>query len=138
MIKKKKILSRSENMSRIKSNNTSIEKMLGKAMWSAGLRYRKQCKDIYGRPDFCFKGKKIAIFCDSEFWHGKKFIEGEKFKTNQDFWETKIKRNIERDLQVNEYLKQNRWTVLRFWGKDIQKNLDSCIQTVLNHVNNIV
>ncbi|MDP3291323.1 MAG: very short patch repair endonuclease [Sulfuricurvum sp.] len=135
MKKRKAVISRSENMSRIKSNNTSIEKMLGKAMWSASLRYRKQCKDIFGKPDFCFKGKKIAIFCDSEFWHGKKFLEGEKFKTNTDFWETKIKRNIERDKQVNKVLQTEGWCVIRFWGRDIQKNIDNCLAIIFEKFN---
>lgn len=124
-------ITRSENMSRIKSSNTSIEKKLGQTMWKAGLRYRKQCKDIFGKPDFCFKGKRIAIFCDSEFWHGKKFLEGEKFKTNTDFWESKIKRNIERDKQVNNVLQTEGWHVIRFWGSDIQKNIDTCLVIIL-------
>lgn len=120
-MKTKKRLTRSENMSRIRSKNTSIEILLGKSMWALGLRYRKNDKSVFGKPDFVFKRKKIAVFCDSEFWHGKKFIEGEKFKTNVDFWEAKIKRNIERDIEVNEYLRNHGWTVLRFWGKDILK-----------------
>ena len=80
-------MTRSENMRRIKAKDTKIERILAKAMWKEGLRYRKNCKDVFGKPDFCFKSKKIAIFCDSEFWHGKKFLEGERFKTNTDFWE---------------------------------------------------
>ncbi|MDQ1341034.1 MAG: mismatch endonuclease, patch repair protein, partial [Campylobacterota bacterium] len=76
MIKKYKPMSRSENMSRIKSKDTSIEIKLRKELFKKGFRYRKNCKDIYGKPDICFKGKKIAIFCDSEFWHGKNFYNG--------------------------------------------------------------
>ena len=72
----------SNTAKKIKSKNTSIERLLGKAMWAAHLRYRKHCKDIFGNPDFCFRKKKIAIFCDSEFWHGKKYHNGEKFKKN--------------------------------------------------------
>ena len=117
----------SKTAKKIKSKNTKIEILLGKAMWDKGLRYRKQCKDIFGKPDFCFKNKKIAIFCDSEFWHGKKFLEGEKFRTNLDFWEAKIKRNIERDKEVNKRLKEEGWNVLRFWGKEIEKNTNMCL-----------
>lgn len=116
---------------KIKSKNTKIEQILAKEMWSCGLRYRKNCKDVFGKPDFCFKGKKIAIFCDSEFWHGKKFLEGEKFKTNADFWEKKILKNIKRDKIVNSKLKNGGWIVLRFWGKDIEKNLDICIEKII-------
>lgn len=127
----KKPMTRSENMARIKSKNTSIEKLLAKAMWSVGLRYHKHCKQVFGNPDFCFKGKKIAIFCDSEFWHGKKFLEGEMFKSNSDFWEKKIRRNIERDNEVTEYLEKSGWTVIRFWGKDIQKSTDNCVNIII-------
>jgi len=133
-MKKKQPMTRSENMSRIKSKNTSIEQILGKAMWSAGLRYRKQCKDIYGRPDFCFRNKKLVIFCDSDFWHGKKFLEGEKFKTNTDFWESKIKRNIERDKEVNEYLRESGWTIIRLWEKQIKKDTDGCVKLIFNQI----
>ena len=124
----------SKTAKKIKNKNTKIERLLAKAMWNAGLKYRKNCKDVFGKPDFCFKGKKIAIFCDSEFWHGKKFLEGERFKTNSDFWEEKIKRNIERDKKVNERLKSEGWTVLRFWGKDIEKNTQKCVNEIIRYV----
>ena len=124
-------MSRSEIMAKIKSKDTSIELMLRKALWSKGLRYRKNCKDIFGKPDICFKRKKIAIFCDSAFWHGKKFLEGEKFKTNSEFWEKKILRNIERDKEVNQRLIKEGWTVLRFWDNEIKKNLGECVSKIL-------
>jgi DNA mismatch endonuclease (patch repair protein) len=116
---------------KIRSSGSKIEKTLAKAMWSQGLRYRKQCKDIIGKPDFCFKGLKIAIFCDSDFWHGKKYLKGQKFKTNIDYWEEKIHRNMERDKEVNKALLSQGWIVLRFWEKEINKNLDSCIAKIL-------
>ena len=130
MKKQKKPMSRSENMRRIKSKDTSIELILRKALWKKGYRYRKNCKDIFGKPDICFKGKRLLIFCDSAFWHGKKFLEGEKFKTNKDFWEQKILRNIERDKEVNEKLQEEGWTVLRFWDNEIKKNLNDCVQKI--------
>lgn len=129
---KKSPLSSSQRMSRIKSKNTTIEKKLAKAMWAAGLRYRKNVRTIYGAPDFIFKSKKIAIFCDSEFWHGKKILEGEIFKKNTDFWETKIRRNIQRDIEVNEKLKADGWSVIRFWGKEIENELSTCISKVIS------
>jgi DNA mismatch endonuclease (patch repair protein) len=121
----------SKTAKKIKSKNTKIEIFLGKAMWARGLRYRKNCKDVFGKPDFCFKGKKIAIFCDSEFWHGKKLLEGEQFKTNKEFWEAKIKRNIERDIEVTQKLKSDGWIVLRFWGDAILKDIENCIDKIL-------
>jgi DNA mismatch endonuclease (patch repair protein) len=125
----------SKTAKKIKSKNTKIEILLGKAMWAKGLRYRKNCNDVFGKPDFCFKGKKIAIFCDSEFWHGKKFLKGERFKTNQEFWEAKIKRNIERDKEVTQKLKNDGWVVLRFWGNAILKDIDSCLDKIVKIYN---
>lgn len=120
----------SKTAKKIKSKNTTIELLLGKAMWAKGLHYRKNCKNIFGKPDFCFRSKKIAIFCDSEFWHGRNFLEGQEFKINKEFWETKIKRNIQRDKEVNKKLKDNGWIVLRFWGNEIKENLDGCISII--------
>lgn len=132
---KKHPMSRSENMSRIKGKNTSIEVKLRKALWSKGLRYRVTCKDVYGKPDICFKGRKIAVFCDSEYWHGKYLLEGRYIpKTNTEFWVAKIQSNIERDKKVNKELKAQGWTVLRFWGEEIDKELESCIKMVIDTI----
>lgn len=132
---KKKPLTRSENMSRIRSRNTSIEILLGKAMWSLGLRYRKNDKSVFGKPDFAFKRKKIAVFCDSEFWHGKYLMEKRYIpKSNSDYWIPKLERNIKRDIHVNEKLRSEGWTVIRFWEKDIRKNTEECAQKVFEAI----
>lgn len=124
-------MNRSENMRRIKSKDTSIELKLRKALWHKGYRYRKNCKDVFGKPDICFKGKKIAIFCDSEFWHGKLYLEGKYIpKTNTDFWIKKFQNNIARDEQVNLSLEKKGWVVLRFWENDIKTNLNLCIEKI--------
>ena len=129
--KSKKTISRSENMRRIKSKNTSIEIILRKELWKRGLRYQKNVKDISGKPDIVFKGKKLAIFADSEFWHGKQLLEGKYIpKTNTEYWVKKIMRNIERDKEVNKQLKDEGWKVLRFWETDIRKNLSKCADSV--------
>ena len=130
-MKKKKPISRSENMRRIKATDTSIEIKLRKALWAKGYRYRKNCKKVLGKPDICFIGKRIAIFCDSEFWHGKDYLEGKYTpKTNAEFWISKLERNIQRDKEVNKILEQEGWKVLRFWQKDIEQNLEQCIFTI--------
>jgi DNA mismatch endonuclease (patch repair protein) len=130
MKRKKKPMTKSQAMSRIKNKDTSIELILRKALWKQGFRYRKNCKDIFGKPDICFRLKKIAIFCDSEFWHGKNFLEGEKFKTNTEFWENKILKNIKRDREVTSRLESEGWVVLRFWGQEIKKDLTSCLNKI--------
>lgn len=119
---------RRKNMKAIKSKGTKIEELLGKALWSKGLRYRKNNKGVFGKPDFTFKKYKIAIFCDSEYFHGKDWeTQKLRIKTNTEFWHKKIEGNIERDKLVNETLLKNGWQVIRFWGEEIKKNLDLCV-----------
>ncbi len=131
MKKKNSPISRSENMRRIKSKDTSIEIILRKELWKRNLRYRKNLKDVYGKPDIVFKKKKVAIFADSEFWHGKQLLEGKYIpKTNTEFWVKKISRNIERDKEVNIFLEQEGWTILRFWEKDIRANVVDCADKI--------
>ena len=131
MKKKPEKISRSENMRRIKSKDTTIEIILRKELWKRGLRYRKNVKDVYGKPDIVFKSKKLAVFADSEFWHGKMLLEGKHIpKTNTEYWVKKIMRNIERDKEVNKILAQDGWTVLRFWEKDIKKNVSICADII--------
>lgn len=129
-------LTRSENMSRIKSKNTSIEIALRQALWAKGLRYRLNVKSVLGKPDIVFKSKKIAIFCDSEFWHGKDYVEGRyPIKTNKEFWNNKLEQNIERDKFVNKTLNEQGWTVLRFWAQDIETYPDIIVDKILSILN---
>ena len=131
ILKKKKPISRSENMRRIRSKDTKIEVMLRRELWRRGLRYRKNAKGIPGRPDIAFPGAKVAVFVDSEFWHGKFLMEGRYIpKTNREFWVNKIKSNIERDKAVNKKLEEQGWTVVRFWGEEVEKLLDKCADKV--------
>jgi DNA mismatch endonuclease (patch repair protein) len=118
---------RSKNMAAIKSTGTKPELILTKALWQLGHRYRKNNKTVFGSPDLTFKQQKIAIFIDSEFFHGKDWETRKKPQTNAEFWEKKILRNMERDLQVNEFLQQSGWLVFRFWSKEIHKNLPEVI-----------
>lgn len=121
----------SYNMRCVKNKDSNIELMLRRELWSRGLRYRKNVTRIVGKPDIAFLGKKVAVFCDSEFWHGFNWEERKKdFKSNQDFWIPKIERNIQRDIEVNKQLTEEGWTVLRFWGRDIKKNCSECADKI--------
>lgn len=121
----------SYNMRQIKNKDSAIEMSLRKELWHRGLRYRKNVKTVYGKPDIAFIGKKIAVFCDGEFWHGYDWKRRQQdFKTNRDFWIPKIERNMERDKVVNEKLKEEGWTVIRFWGKDIKENVSGCADII--------
>ncbi len=119
---------RQKNMRAIKSKGTKIEVLLGKALWARGIRYRKNNKTIFGKPDFAIKKYKIAIFCDSEYFHGKDWETNKlRIKTNTNFWHRKIEQNIKRDELVNRTLREEGWSIIRFWGEEIKKDIDNCI-----------
>lgn len=124
---------RHKNMQNIKSQNTSIENELRKALWEKGYRYRKNYKVLPGKPDIVLPKYKIAIFCDGEFFHGKDWeilkprIEA---GNNSEYWLKKISRNIERDDEVNKKLLFLGWTVIRFWGKDIKADVNECVKVI--------
>ena len=118
-------------MSRIKNKNTSIEVVLRKALWREGIRYRKNYDKLPGKPDIAITKTRIAIFCDGELWHGKDWENKKtKFKTNTDYWIPKIERNITRDNKNEKTLESMGWTVMRFWGKEINKNLMDCVNQI--------
>lgn len=126
---------RRKNMQAVKSKGSKIEIILGKGLWSIGLRYRKNDKTVFGKPDFVFKKLKVAVFCDSEFWHGKNWNKKKlDHKSNIEFWHKKILQNIQRDREVNKKLTADGWLILRFWGKEIEKNSLLCIQKINNAV----
>ena len=118
---------RRKNMQAVKNKNSKIEILLRKELWNRGLRYQKNRNDVFGKPDIVFKGKKVAVFCDSEFWHGYNWEERKKdFKSHQEFWIPKIERNMQRDIEVTQKLESQGWTVLRFWGAEIKKETEKC------------
>ena len=127
---------RYKNMSANKGKGTKLELLFGKLLWNAGVRYRKNDKTVFGKPDFVIRKMKIAIFCDGEFWHGRNWEERKNdHKSNCDFWYSKIERNIRRDKEVNEQLKAEGWTVFRFWETEITKESDKCLNRILNFMN---
>ena len=129
---------RRKNMQSNKSSGTKPEILLAKALFAHGHRYRKNNKSVYGKPDLTFKKIKLAIFVDGEFWHGKDWeTRKHAIKSNIEFWHKKIERNIERDKEVNEKLLEQGWTVLRFWDKEVIKELENCVRMVETEINNL-
>ena len=122
---------RRKNMQAVKNKDSEIELLLRKELWSRGLRYQKNSKKVFGKPDIVFIGKKVAVFCDSEFWHGYDW-ENKKneIKSRREFWIPKIERNMQRDVEVTTRLTQEGWTVLRFWGNEINHDLNSCADII--------
>lgn len=122
---------RRKNMQAVKNKDSKIEVILRKELWKRGLRYRKNSSKVFGKPDIVFIGKKVAVFCDSEFWHGYDWEhKKDEIKSRREFWIPKIERNMQRDVEVTEKLTADGWTVLRFWGKDIKKNPGKCADVI--------
>lgn len=124
---------RRKNMQHIKARDTSIEVKLRKSLWNKGYRYRKNYDGLPGKPDIVLTKYKIAIFCDSEFFHGKDWevLKPRLEKSNNSqYWISKISRNRERDDEINKRLLFEGWTVIRFWGDEIKKHVDECVKVV--------
>ena len=123
----------SKNMSKIHSKDTSIEVQLRKALWHKGYRYRKNYKALPGSPDIVLTKYKFAIFCDSEFFHGKDWeilkLRIGKGK-NPEYWIKKIERNRSRDFETDKKLLFLGYTVIHFWGQDIKKHTNECLQAI--------
>lgn len=123
---------RSEIMSKIRSKDTKLEIAFRKALWKKGLRYRKNSNKYFGKPDIVLKKYKTVIFLDSCFWHGcKKHCRIP--VTRKKYWETKIKRNKQRDKEVNQYYKKMSWKIFRTWEHEIKKDLDKAIFKILKN-----
>ena len=126
---------RRKNMQAIRSKDTTIELRLRKALWERGVRYRKNYKKLIGKPDIAITKYKIAVFCDSDYWHGYDWENRNQcIKSNRDYWVPKIERNMERDREVTSALQSEGWLVLRFWEWQIRKHLDECVEAVIQSI----
>lgn len=122
---------RRKNMQNIRSANTKPERMVISQLRKRKIHFSKNVHSIIGKPDIAFKRKKIAVFIDSDFWH----MNPEKFvmpKSNTSYWYKKIRRNIERDTEVNIFLKEQGWSIIRIWESEVYSNLNECIDKILN------
>ncbi len=113
---------RSATMRRIRSVNTSPELALRRELTRRGLRYRVDYARAPGRPDLAMVGKRLAIFVDGEFWHGKK-LSAARLAEMSDYWQRKIARNVARDARVNAELLERGWTVIRITDRAIARDL---------------
>lgn len=115
-------MDRSEIMRRVRSSNTSAEMSVRRHLFSLGYRYRLHRRDLPGKPDIVFPGKKSVIFVHGCFWHGHSCKRGARIpKTNTDYWTGKIQRNIERDASNARTLKDMGWKVLVVWECEIKE-----------------
>ncbi len=123
-------ISRSENMARIRSRNTTPELRLRKALWAAGIRYRVDYKTPAGRADVAFITKKIAVFVDGCFWHGcpRHYVSP---RSSVDFWSAKLTENVERDRRQTLALEAAGWQVIRVWEHEVFESADTVIAAVV-------
>lgn len=111
------------------------ETVLAKALWHRGVRYRLNYRKLPGSPDIAITKHKIAIFVDGEFWHGHDWDNRKaRLKSNRDYWIEKIEENMARDKRNDDLLIADGWTVIHFWEKQVLKNLESCVDTVIRSV----
>jgi len=113
-------------MSRIRYKGTKIERIMKKILKENKLKFVEH-PSILGNPDFLV-GKKTIVFCDGDFWHGYKYEN--KKKLPKKFWRDKIEGNMKRDHHVSRKLREDGWSVLRFWEHDIEKRPDTCLRKI--------
>lgn len=124
---------RRKTMQAIRSKGTAPERLIMRGLKRRKIYFASHVDSIIGKPDIVFRRKKIAVFIDSDFWHGhpKRCIMP---TTNVDYWSNKIARNRKRDKDVNRKLRQDRWKVIRLWASDVKHQFDKCIQIILNEL----
>lgn len=128
----------SKRMANVKLKKGTAETMVAKALWNKGIRYRRNYKRLPGSPDIAITKFKLAIFIDGEFWHGEDWENRKtKLKSNRDYWIEKIEENMARDRKNDNLLQVDGWTVIHFWEKDIKKNIDICVEKIMETINYI-
>lgn len=124
-----------KRMSKVSLKGGKAEMMLAKALWHRGYRYRKNFKKLPGSPDIAIMKYNIAVFVDGEFWHGKDWEQRKmRLKSNRDYWIEKIEENMARDFRNDNLLIQMGWTPIHFWEKDVLRDLENCVTTIVELV----
>src|SRR3989338_4629908 len=120
---------RSERMATIRSKDTKLERLffskIGPSIHRSGFRYRKHYKQLPGKPDVVFPSRRLAVFIDSSFWHGRNF-KSLRRKLTTPYWNEKIRRNLKHDASVNAWLRREGWAVLRLWDTDLEQRPIFC------------
>jgi len=126
----------SKIMSAVKAKDTRPEIALRKALWRRGLRYRVNYGKLPGKPDIVFTKAKVAVFCDGDYWHGHNWaLRGlssfeEELSRYTEFWANKLRRNVQRDEEVNSQLAEMGWRVVRIWESEIICDVEECARRV--------
>lgn len=122
-------LSRSENMARIRGEDTQPELQLRKALWRRGIRYRLKTRIFNCRPDLVFRSRKLVVFIDGCFWHGcpQHYVRP---RSREEFWARKLETNVLRDIKQTRRLQKASWRVLRFWEHEVRESLPEVVEAV--------
>ncbi len=125
---------RRRNMQAIKSRS-KLEDRVTKRLWKKGIRYRKNVRNLYGKPDISIKKYKVVVFIDSCFWHACP-VHGNMPKSNTSYWSKKLKRNQERDIEVNAFYRERGWHVLRIWEHEVKEDINRVVDNIIKFINN--
>jgi DNA mismatch endonuclease, patch repair protein len=123
---------RRNNMKAIKSVS-KLEDVVSRQLWKKGFRFRRNAKNLFGKPDISIKKYKVVIFIDSCFWHQCP-IHGNLPKSNSSFWKKKLERNVERDKEVNSYYKGKGWKINRVWEHEIKDDLGKVVEELVSFI----
>jgi DNA mismatch endonuclease (patch repair protein) len=123
---------RQKTMRAVKGRDTSLERIVSSALHKTGLRYRRCVASLPGKPDFVFPQAKIVVFVNGDFWHGWRYPLWKAKLT--EYWQKKIERNRRRDRLNVQRLRRKGWTVLRFWGHDVERDLDGVTAEIARRV----
>lgn len=126
-------LTRSEQMARIRSNNTAPERQLRSALWTAGFRFRLNVRTLFGVPDLVFLGARVAVYVDGCFWHGcpEHYLRP---RSRSGYWSDKLRMNVSRDQRQTVGLETAGWRVCRVWEHEIAESLAAAARKVMSAV----
>lgn len=127
---------RRKNMQNIRSQDTKPERVVMNELKKRKIYFAKNVKKITGKPDIVFRRKKVAIFIDSDFWHGHSKY-GHIPKTNTEYWKKKIENNQNRDKKVNKILRNEGWKVIRIWEHEIKEDFNSVVNNIIDIIQGI-
>ncbi len=126
---------RYKNMRNVRSKDTRPERLIKAELRRMRYRFAENVEGVIGKPDIVFKRRKVALFIDSDFWHGnpKRFRLP---KSNKKYWRAKISRNRERDTRVTRSLRASGWRVIRIWEHDVEHNFPRVIRRIARVLSN--
>lgn len=128
----------SRMMAAVRDRNSKAELALRRELHRQGVRYRLHARDVVGRPDLVWRGRKVAVFVDGDMWHGRAWkLRGlakleDMFPNNTEWWVAKIRRTEVRDREVTRKLRRDGWRVVRLWESDVLASPTRAARRVMN------